>query len=57
MFPDSLQDNVPAFDSVAAFAISSHLAAMDVRVTIGAVGAGVRKYWLCMALGTGNAFV
>lgn len=57
MFPNSLQDDVPALHGVAAFAVCPHLAAVDVGMTIGAVGTRVRKHRLGMALGTGNAFV
>ena len=57
MFPNSLQDNVPAFHGVAAFAVCTHLAAVDVGMTIRAVGTCVRKDRLGMTLGTGNTFV
>ena len=57
VFPNTLQDDVPAFNGVAGFAVCTHLAAMDVSVTIGAVRTRVRKDRLSMALGTGNTFV
>jgi len=57
VFPNSLQDEVPAFHGVTAFAVCAHLAAVDIGMTIGTVGSCVRKHRLGVALGTSNAFV
>lgn len=54
---DGLYRNLPAFDRVAAFAVCTHLAAMNVGVAIGTPRAGVGKDWFHVALRTGHVFV
>jgi hypothetical protein len=57
VFPDSLQNDIPAFDGMTLFAISSHLAAMNIGVTVRAIGTGVGEDGLGMTLCAGYAFV
>ena len=57
MFFCALGDQAPAFYRVTLFAVRAHLPAMNVSVTIGAVGSHVRENWLGVALGTGNPLV
>lgn len=54
---DLLDGNLPALDAVALLAGGTELAFVDVGVTIGALAPYVRKYWLDMALCTGNALM
>lgn len=53
----ALGDQTPALYRVALFTVRAHLAAMNVRVAIGAVGPHVCEDWLGVALGTGNPLV
>lgn len=57
VFPDSLQNDVPAFYGVTLLAVSPHLAAMNIGVTVSAIGTGVGEDGLGMTLGAGHAFV
>lgn len=54
---DGPHRNLPAFDRVAAFAVCTHLAAMNVGVAIGTPRAGVGKDWFHVALRAGHVFV
>ena len=54
---DGLHRNLPAFDRVAAFAVCTHLAAMNVGVAIGTPRAGVSKDWFHVALRASHVFV
>lgn len=54
MLADSLNGDTPSLDGVALLAISSHLAAMDVRVAIGALRADVTEYQAGVTLATRN---
>lgn len=57
VLPHPLQNDIPAFDRMALCAISSHLAAMNVGVAIGAVRPGVREHRLSMTLRTRHSLV
>ena len=52
-----LDRDIPALHGVASRAVRTHLAAMDVRVAIGAVLANVCEYWLNVALRALHFFV
>lgn len=52
-----LKNDAPALDSVALFAVRSHLSAMDVGMAIRAVGSGIREHRLGMTLGAGHPLV
>jgi hypothetical protein len=52
-----LGDEAPTLYGVTLFTARTHLPAMNVGVTIGAVGSHVREHWLGMALGTRNPLV
>jgi len=49
--------DVPALHGVALLTIGTHLASMNVGMTVGTVRSSVREHWLGMALGTGNTLV
>lgn len=57
MFAYTLQNDVPALDRVALFAVGTHLAAVDVGVAVGAVGPGIGEHWFGMTLGAGYTLV
>jgi len=57
VLPHTLEDDVPPLDRVALLTIGSHLAAMDVGVAIRAVGSGVGKHGLGVALSASHALV
>ena len=57
MLPHSLQNDVPAFDRVALLTVRTHLTAMDVSMTVRAIGSSVGEDGLGMALRTGHTFV
>ncbi len=54
MLADSLNGDAPSLDGVTLLAIGSHLAAMDVRVAIGALRADVTEYQAGVTLATRN---
>jgi hypothetical protein len=54
---DLLNRNIPAFYGVALLAVSAHLALVNVRVTVRALGPHIRKNQLGMALRTTHALV
>ncbi len=57
VFPHLLQNDAPAFNGMALFAVGSHLAAMNVSVTVRTIRSCVRKNRLGMALGTSHSLV
>ena len=57
MLLDLLHGNLPALDAMALLAGGAELAFVDVGVTIRALAPYVRKYWLDMALRTGDALM
>jgi len=57
VFPNSLQDDIPALDGVTALAVGAHLATMNVGMTVGAIGSCVGENGLGMTLGAGYTFV
>ncbi len=51
---DSLDRHLPSFDRVAALAVGTELAAVNVRVALGALGAGLFEHQACVALNARN---
>ena len=47
---DGLDVDTPSLHGVALLAFRTHLAAMNISVTVGALGSGVAKYQACVAL-------
>lgn len=52
-----LGNDVPALHCMTLFTIGTHLAAVNVGMTVRTVRSSVGEYWLGMALGTGNTLV
>ena len=53
----ALGDQAPALYGVTLFTARTHLTAMNVGMTIGAVGSHVREDWLGVTLGAGNSLM
>ena len=54
---DGLDVDTPSLHGVALLALRTHLPAMDIRVTVGALGSGVAEYQARVALPAGYIFV